>query len=148
MKQESQLEVAIRIAGHAHRNQNDRLGRPYVTHCARIADTLRSDRLKTIAYLHDVIEKSESWSMKRLADAGIDGRVRSAVDALTRRPGEAEQSYLRRVCENDDALPVKVADLKDNLQQALQTGEASKKYQEGLAFLAMEISESSGEALD
>lgn len=138
MSNRTQLDIAKCIAADAHRGQTDDLGRPYLGHCERIARAMTSNRLKAVAYLHDVVEKSDRWSLERLAATGVAFDVVCAVDALTRRENEGENSYLCRVYENDLARQVKIEDLKDNLDEALQSGNSPEKYLAGLAFIREE----------
>lgn len=91
--------------------------------------------LRPIAYLHDVVEKSEGWTLERLRRDSFPEEMIQAVDALTRRPGESDEALLRRAGGNSLALPVRKADLEDNLQQALRTGSDPQKYRDGLDFL-------------
>lgn len=125
---------AIRIATNAHRNQTGKDGRPYIEHCERVAMRV-APSLRPIAYLHDVVEKSEGWTLERLRLDAFPEDVIGAVDALTSRSDEDEESFVRRSASNAMALPVKKADLEDNLQQALRSGEPTEKYRRGLQIL-------------
>lgn len=126
---------AVRIATNAHRGQLGKDGRPYIEHCERVAMRV-GPALRPIAYLHDVVEKSEGWSIDRLRLDGFPEEMIEAVDALTRRPGEDDESFLLRSASNPLALPVKRADLEDNLKQALASGIDADSYRAGLTLLA------------
>ncbi|MNY75819.1 hypothetical protein D3C86_2152110 [compost metagenome] len=56
----------------------------------------------------------------------------SAVDAMTRREGEAEDDFIRRALQHPLARAVKLADLRDNLRQAIETRRNPAKYRRGL----------------
>jgi (p)ppGpp synthase/HD superfamily hydrolase len=129
---------AVRIATNAHRGQTGKDGRPYIEHCERVAMRVEP-ALRPIAYLHDVIEKSEGWTLERLRLDAFPEDVISAVDALTRRSSEDDEAFVRRAAANPLALPVKKADLEDNLQQALRNGEDAGKYRRGLEILQDEF---------
>ncbi len=129
------LDHAIQIALEAHKAQADKTGRPYFEHCQRVALLVSGDEARTVAYLHDVVEKGRSWTLDRLREEGFPPAIVSAVDALTRRAGETDDAFVKRAASNPLALPVKKADLEDNLWQAEQTGMNSAKYQSGLALL-------------
>ncbi|MGZ2487533.1 (p)ppGpp synthase/HD superfamily hydrolase [Rhizobium pisi] len=129
------LDHAIQIAHDAHERQTDKTGGPYFAHCQRVAALVSGDEERTIAYLHDVVEKGSGWTLDRLREEGFPPAVVSAVDALTRRPDEADDQFVRRAASNPLALPVKQADLEDNLQQAEQAGKNPEKYQRGLDLL-------------
>lgn len=129
---------AVRIATNAHRGQTGKDGRPYIEHCERVAMRVEP-QLRPIAYLHDVIEKSEGWTLERLRLDAFPEGVIGAIDALTRRPEEEDEAFVRRAASNQLALPVKKADLEDNLAQALRNGESTGKYRRGLEILRDEF---------
>ncbi|MBB4253976.1 (p)ppGpp synthase/HD superfamily hydrolase [Rhizobium sp. BK008] len=126
------LDHAIQVALTAHEGQADKTGRPFFEHCQRVALLVSGDERRTIAYLHDVVEKGSGWTLDRLREDGFAPAIISAVDALTRRP---DDDFVRRAASNPLALPVKQADLEDNLRQAEQTGKNTEKYQRGLDLL-------------
>ncbi|TIO82658.1 MAG: HD domain-containing protein [Mesorhizobium sp.] len=135
----SVLYRAAKIAEQAHAGQTDKTGQPFIEHCRRVADAVETIDQKVIAYLHDVLEKGDGWSRDRLERIGLGPSIVSAVDALTRRSEEDDLAFIRRAAANPLALPVKRADLVDNLRQARQTGAATSKYQEGLRVLDEEF---------
>jgi (p)ppGpp synthase/HD superfamily hydrolase len=129
------LDHAIQVALAAHDGQMDKISRPYFEHCRRVALAVSGDDAKTVAYLHDVVEKGTGWTLDRLAQEGFPAIVVSAIGALTRQPGETDDVFVRRAASNRLALPVKQADLEDNLWQVYQTGANAEKYRRGLAIL-------------
>ena len=129
------LHKAAKLAEQAHRGQTDKTGRPYIEHVRRVADAVETLDEKTVAYLHDVVEKGEGWTLDRLEAAGFGFPVVAAVDALTRRLDEGERRFISRAAANPLARPVKVADLKDNLWQAHQAGIEPGRYETGLRLL-------------
>ncbi|WP_434722247.1 HD domain-containing protein [Mesorhizobium sp. RIZ17] len=129
------LHQAAKIAEQAHRGQKDKTGQPYIEHLRRVADAVETLDEKTVAYLHDVVEKGNGWSLDRLHEAGFSLTVVAAVDALTKRMDESEEGSIFRAASNELALPVKIADLRDNLWQAHQAGVAPDRYETGLGIL-------------
>ncbi|MDG4882988.1 HD domain-containing protein [Mesorhizobium sp. WSM4884] len=129
------LYQAAKIAEDVHRGQKDKTGRPYIEHVRRVADAVETLDEKTVAYLHDVVEKGEGWTLERLEMAGFGFPVVAAVDALTRRLDEGERAFISRAAANPLARPVKQADLRDNLWQARQMGIEPRKYETGLRLL-------------
>jgi (p)ppGpp synthase/HD superfamily hydrolase len=129
------LDHAIQVALEAHDGQADKVDRPYFEHSQRVALLVSGDEARTIAYLHDVVEKGRGWTLDRLKEEGFPTRIISAVDALTRRAKETDEEFVRRAASNPLALPIKKADLEDNLWQVEQTGGAAEKYQRGLDIL-------------
>ena len=138
LSQEQIFMRAVRIATNAHRGQTGKDGRAYIEHCERVAMRVEP-ALRPIAYLHDVIEKSEGWTLERLRLDAFPEEVIGAVDALTRRSGEEDDAFVRRAAANPLALPVKKADMEDNLQSALRNGEDADKYRRGLEILEQEF---------
>lgn len=129
------LDHATQIAIEAHEGQVDKTGRPFFEHCQRVALLMSGEEARTVAYLHDVAEKGSGWTLDRLREEGFPPAIISAVDALTRRPEETDDEFVRRAASNPLALPVKQADLEDNLRQAEQAGKKTEKYQRGLDLL-------------
>ncbi|PDT34196.1 metal-dependent phosphohydrolase [Rhizobium sp. M10] len=129
------LDHAMQIAMEAHDGQTDKTGRPFFEHCQRVALLVPGDEARTVAYLHDVAEKGNGWTLDRLKEEGFPSAIISAVDALTRRPDEPDEEFVRRAAANSLALPVKWADLEDNLRQAEQAGKDKQKYQSALDLL-------------
>ena len=68
----------------------------------------------TVAALHDVVEDS-ALTLRDLREQGFPPLVVDAVDALTRREGEAYEDCIERVAVNSLAIKVKRADLESNL---------------------------------
>ena len=68
----------------------------------------------TVAALHDVVEDS-TLTLHDLKEQGFPQVVVEAVDALTRREGEAYEDCIERVSKNVLATRVKRADLENNL---------------------------------
>ncbi|MEF0942466.1 metal-dependent phosphohydrolase [Rhizobium sp. BR 362] len=135
MSSTTPLDRAIEIATKAHAGQTDKLGNPYVQHCRRVAFAVSGQDKKIVAYLHDVVEKGPGWTIGRLGEEGFSPAVLAAVDALTKRPDEEEDAFVRRAIANPLARPVKKADLEDNLWQQQQLGGDTDKYRHGLEII-------------
>lgn len=126
------LLEAVAIAQKAHDGQCDQNGFPYVAHCLRMAEQFHDKRQKIVALLHDVPEKGPGWSLSRLRRFGFDKDILAAVNAMTRCERETEDEFVLRALQNPLARDVKLADLRDNLRQALETGRNPAKYRRGL----------------
>jgi (p)ppGpp synthase/HD superfamily hydrolase len=129
------LSDAIKIAESAHAGQLDKIGRPYISHCRRVADQQPDEERRTIAYLHDVAEKAPGWTLTRLMGEGFSPGIIAAVDALTRRMGETDDAFLHRAIANPLARAVKKADLEDNLAQMREKGGNGDQYERGLRLI-------------
>jgi (p)ppGpp synthase/HD superfamily hydrolase len=112
------LERAIRIAVKAHRGQEYEAGVPYVLHPLRVMLRMRTDEERIVALLHDVVEHT-AWTLNDLLKEGFHRRIVRAVEQLTKRPGEAYDTYIDRLRPHRLARRVKLADLADNLAQCL-----------------------------
>ena len=95
-----------------HAGQTDKAGLPYITHPQRVAARLASPEAQVVGWLHDTVEDTA------LTVADIEARfgpeTAAAVDAISRREGEAWSDYLDRVQATPMARQVKISDLVDN----------------------------------
>lgn len=112
--------VARVIAEHAHDKQKDKQGSPYIDHVQRVVALADdgTDDVETVAWLHDVVEDS-TWTLTDLLAFGFNSRVMEALELLTRKPPFAYATYIQAIkdSENELAIKVKIADLKDHLAQ-------------------------------
>ena len=115
MKKDKMLGLAISIASMAHVEQFDKGGKPYILHPLEVMRMVKSKESEVLqaAVLHDVLEDTDI-SLEILRDAGFSERVIAALDCLTHRDGEVYADYILRICDNRDAMLVKMADLKHN----------------------------------
>lgn len=115
MKKGELLGKVLVLATNAHAGQFDRGGKPYILHPLKVMHYLKTDdeELQCIALLHDVIEDTDtSWN--DLEAIGCTERVIAAVKALTKMPGQTYTEYKQVVFANEDAMRVKLCDLRHN----------------------------------
>ncbi|MEM6664712.1 MAG: HD domain-containing protein [Pseudomonadota bacterium] len=134
------IGAAFEMALRAHTGQTDKAGEPYIAHVVRVAARVEGENATIVALLHDVVEDCDVT----LADvfAAFGQRIADAVDALTKRKGEPQESYLLRVSADPLARIVKLSDLADNtspmrialLDDATKT-RLEKKYTAAIAAL-------------
>ena len=109
------------LATRAHDGQVDKVGQPYIYHPARVAAAVYADgcddEAQAVAWLHDVVEDTPI-TLDDLRREGFSERVVEAVDAITKRKGEAFADYYERVKANPVALVVKWHDVADNADPA------------------------------
>ncbi|MDR0902533.1 MAG: HD domain-containing protein [Opitutaceae bacterium] len=136
MSQPPEIELAAAIARRAHHGQtrNDR-ATPYAAHPESVARRLRGEDATVIAtaWLHDVLEDTAETAAS-LRAAGVGDAVISAVQAMTKQPGEPYEIYLGRVKAHPVARKVKMADMLDNLGDSPNEKQI-RKYAKGLLFL-------------
>ena len=108
------INLAKQIAVQAHTGQfrNDKKT-PYIKHPEAVAQMVE-ERLKPIAWLHDVVEDT-GVSLQDLVDAGFPSYVTDAVDSITHRKSDTNVTYWKNMLNNPDAVIVKIADIKTNL---------------------------------
>ena len=122
------LTRAIHIASEAHKEQKDKVGKPYITHVIRVMERCKTEEEKTVAVLHDVVEDQwrSGWTLDRLKQEGFNDSILAAVDAITQRERqsknnsskwikESKTNYIKRVKKNALATRVKLNDLEDNM---------------------------------
>lgn len=119
-------------AARKHREQTDKLGKPYLYHCHEVAGRVREygADYEIVGVLHDVVEDTDCT----LDDIEtLFGKVvRAGVDAMTRRDNEEYFSeYLVRVEENSIARAVKLADARHNLERASEFDDVEKQQRFG-----------------
>jgi len=115
MKKGELLGKVLVLATNAHAGQFDRGGKPYILHPIKVMHYLKTDdeELQCVALLHDVVEDTKT-TWQDLEDIGCTVRVINAVRVLTKVPGESYDQYKQRVLASEDAMLVKMADLRHN----------------------------------
>jgi (p)ppGpp synthase/HD superfamily hydrolase len=133
--------IAKRIAEHAHIEQVDKAGQPYISHPEFVASNVVGDEAKAVAWLHDVVEDTP-LTFNDLRAEGLSEKVIEAVDALTKRETESYEAYLERVAANPLAKIVKLADLNHNMDTSRlktiddKTKVRLEKYKMAFMFLS------------
>ncbi|MFJ4786340.1 HD domain-containing protein [Streptomyces sp. NPDC088794] len=114
----TEVEATARAA---HEGQTDKAGRPYGEHLAAVAEGVRArggdDDQIAAAWLHDAVE-DDALSAHWLEQAALSRRTKDIVLAVTKRAGEASETYARRILDTPGALLVKRADLAHNADPA------------------------------
>lgn len=115
MKKGEMLAQMLHIATTAHHGQFDRGGNPYILHPLKVMHYLKStdEELMCMALAHDVIEDT-SVTYAELRAAGMPERVIEGIRALTKQPGQTYEEYKQGVFASEDAMRVKMADLRHN----------------------------------
>ena len=112
MAYSTDIEAAKALATKAHEGQTDKAGLPYITHPERVASRLTTPEAKVVGWLHDTVEDT-NISVLEIAER-FGSETAAAVDAISRREGEAWSDYIDRVAINPVARQVKISDLIDN----------------------------------
>lgn len=133
------LEKAIKIATEAHEGQTDKAGKEYILHPLRVMNSCANETEKICAVLHDVVEDTKI-TLKDLKNEGFSDEILRVLDLLTKRNGESYDSFIGRVCANETACRVKIADLKDNMDLSRLKNPTEEDYKRRDKYLkAMEM---------
>lgn len=115
--------LAWQIARKAFKEKVDKGGAPYIEHMNSVIEYMcptengcqeHDEELNCIAILHDLIEDCPEWNLEALS-AIFPERVVCAIDVLTKKNGQTYDQYISLIANNKDAIRVKMADLKDNM---------------------------------
>ena len=109
----NELEKAIQLAVEAHAGDTDKAGATYIRHPLRLMRQMDTETERVVAVLHDVVEDT-AYDLDDIEDE-FGSEVRDAVDAVTKRDGEAYEDLIDRAASNPIARAVKIADLEDNM---------------------------------
>ena len=109
------LGIAIAITAQGFKSVLDKGNQPYILHCLRVMNSLNTDdwELKAIAVMHDNIEDG-ICTVKELIDLGFSNRVIYTLMDLTHNKKDSYENYIKKISLNEDAVKIKLADLKDN----------------------------------
>lgn len=108
------LDRATVLATSAHEGQTRRDRKtPYITHPLAVSEMVNGENAKTVAVLHDVVEDTKV-TLEDL-QREFPKEIWEAVDAMSHRDGEGYCDYVLRLCKNDLARQVKIADITHNM---------------------------------
>lgn len=143
MVKQELLATAINLAVMFHSGQFDKGGAPYILHCLAVMNGVQGDEeLKAIAVLHDVVEDT-ACTCAMLREHGMTERVIEGVYLLTKQPCDTPETYLSGLTSSRDAMTVKLADLRHNMDPARLKGVRDKDVARMGKYMRMhrEISE-------
>lgn len=107
------LERAIAIAAAAHAGQVDKGGAPYILHPLKVMLRMTTLEERIVAVLHDVVEDC-AISLDDLRKEGFSEEVLTAIQSVTKVPGESYEDFVERAAQNPIGRVVKLADLEEN----------------------------------
>jgi GTP diphosphokinase / guanosine-3',5'-bis(diphosphate) 3'-diphosphatase len=123
----SSLEHAIELAARSHAGQLDKAGQPYILHPLRLMLAVKTPHERMAAILHDVVEDTPI-TLEDLIREGFPPEVVTAVQALTKQPGESRIEAARRAIADPIARVVKLADVTDNMDLSRISSPTEKDY--------------------
>jgi (p)ppGpp synthase/HD superfamily hydrolase len=109
------LSKMLVLATNYHADQTDKAGKPYILHCLKVMHYLRSEdeELMCIALGHDLIEDTK-LTYHELNELGFSERVIDGIWSLTKQHGQTYDEYKEQVFASEDAMRVKLCDLRHN----------------------------------
>ncbi|VVM81052.1 HD domain-containing protein [Pseudomonas fluorescens] len=107
------LERAIAIAATAHAGQVDKGGAPYILHPLKVMLRMSTLEQRIVAVLHDVVEDC-GVSLDDLRKEGFSEEVLTAIESVSKVPGESYEDFVERAAQNTIGRVVKLADLEEN----------------------------------
>ena len=110
------LDSAIVLAATSFEGKYDKGNEPYILHCIQVMENVRKwddVELQIAAVLHDIIEDTKITAEK-LLDMGYSPRVVRIVQAVTFPKDCDYDDKILEVCNDQDAIKVKMADLEHN----------------------------------
>lgn len=113
------MERALLIANIAHQGQEDSKGCPYILFLLHVMYQLEETEQKIVALVMDSFSVGH-FTRCELSSWGIPERIVEAVDALTRRPDEGMETFVRRCRANPLAFVVKQQALIEKIKQDQQ----------------------------
>ena len=119
IKKEENLEKkALELAKILFADKLDKGKKPYMEHLLQLRDSVETQNQKIIALLHDTIEDLKI-TKEELEEIGFPKNITETILILSRKskPKEDYNEYIERIIKsnNEDALEVKLADLKHNM---------------------------------
>jgi (p)ppGpp synthase/HD superfamily hydrolase len=109
------LSDMLLLATNAHDGQFDKAGKPYILHCLKVMHYLKTEdeELMCIALGHDLIEDTYV-SYDALESRDFSERVIQGILAMTRGADQSYDEYKQQVFASEDAMRVKLCDLRHN----------------------------------
>jgi (p)ppGpp synthase/HD superfamily hydrolase len=115
----------------------DKGGQPYIGHLERVSAALEElgATYQIAGLLHDAIEDT-TYSGQDLLDEGVPYEAVRLVQIVTRHERESYMDFIHRIALHRDAIPLKVADILDNLDPDRVAGESLRgRYHKALVVL-------------
>ena len=114
------LCVAIALAAEQFVGKYDKSGEPYILHCLAVMENVKKYddvELQIAAVLHDIVEdtKITLYDLEHLY--GFTKRVCKMISAVTFKKGCTDEEYMAqilKICDSQDAIKIKMADLEHN----------------------------------
>ena len=110
------LDAAIALAASKFVGVFDKSGEPYILHCLQVMQKVKKYNdveLEIAAVLHDIVEDTDI-SFDDLEERGYSPRVIKIIKHVTREDEISYDDEIARICNDQDSIKVKMADLEHN----------------------------------
>lgn len=110
------LDKAIALAAEKFIGVYDKSGEPYILHCLQVMNNVKKwndVELEIAAVLHDIVEDA-NINFDDLEELGYSPRVIKIIKHVTREDGISYDDEIARICNDQDSIRVKMADLEHN----------------------------------
>ena len=110
------LDRAIALASEKFVGIYDKSGEPYILHCLQVMNNVKKYNdveLQIAAVLHDIVEDTDI-TFDNLEELGYSPRVIKIIKHVTREDGVSYDDEIARICNDQDSIKVKMADLEHN----------------------------------
>ena len=110
---------AIALAANKFVGKYDKSGEPYILHCLEVMNNVKKwddPELEMAAILHDIVEDTDV-TFEKLEEMGFTKRVIDILKLVTFPPKPTLEEYMLQIlqiCDSQDAIKVKMADLEHN----------------------------------
>ena len=114
------LGAAIALAAEHFIGKYDKSGEPYILHCLAVMENVKKYddvELQIAAVLHDIVEDTKITIYDLKALYGFSNRVCKMISDVTFKKGCSEEEYMiqiLKVCESQDSIRLKMADIEHN----------------------------------
>lgn len=135
MKRGQMLSTMLMLMAERHAGQFDRGGQPYALHPMKVMYLLKTtdEELQCIALGHDLVEDTKT-TFRELLDIGMSPRVVEAIRCLTKMPGQTYEEYQEGIYSNEDAMRVKLCDLRHNSDLRRLKGVSEKDLERSVKY--------------
>lgn len=106
-------KTAMKLCFHAHKDQVDKSGMPYVFHPFHLAEQMSDEETTVVALLHDVVEDTD-YTIRDLRSLVFPDIVLYAISLMTHDKAVPYMEYVEKIKKNRSAAVVKCADLIHN----------------------------------
>lgn len=114
------LGAAIALAAEQFIGKYDKSGEPYILHCLAVMENVKKYddvELQIAAVLHDIAEDTKITIYDLKALYGFSNRLCKMISDVTFKKGCSEEEYMiqiLKVCESQDSIRLKMADIEHN----------------------------------